>query len=106
MAAIKIKPPKKCPRAVPEHLRKRVDERQFIAPMAFELDAWLKGGPCAPDFAEAPDGWHKFFGSFTVCGEGECIKTLYTIYVPGDPRPNGVDLDEWEKGGRKPATRE
>src|ERR1700690_725544 len=44
MAAIKIKPPKKCPRAVREHLRKRVDERQFIAPMAFELDASLKGG--------------------------------------------------------------
>jgi len=68
--------------------------------MAIELDAWLKGNPYAPDLAEAPDGWHKFFDSFTVCGEGACIKTLYTIYAPGNPRPNSVNLEEWEKRGR------
>jgi hypothetical protein len=51
--------------------------------MAMELDAWLKSSTEAPGVEEAPKGWHKFFGSFTVCGEGECIKTLFTIYAPG-----------------------
>ena len=32
---------------------------------------------------EAPEGWHKPFQSFTICGEGECIKTLFTIYFAG-----------------------
>jgi hypothetical protein len=102
MAAVKIKPPRMCPREVREHLRKRVDDRHFIAPMAIELDAWLKRGPYAPDLNEAPQGWHKCFDSFTICGEADCIKTLYTIYAPGNPRPKSVDLDEWERRGRKP----
>ena len=97
MAAIRIKSPRECPREVREHLRKRVDERQFLLPMAMDLDAWLKTGPLAPDLKEAPDGWHKDFGSFTICGEGECIKTLYTIYAPGKPRRLSVDLNEWKK---------
>jgi hypothetical protein len=65
--------------------------------MAIELDAWLKARPLAPDLEEAPQGWHKNFGSFLICGEGDCIKTLYTIYAPGKPRPKSVDLDEWSK---------
>jgi hypothetical protein len=44
---------------------------------------------------EAPSGWHKKFNSFTILGEGECIKTLFTIYAPGSPRPGSVDLDAW-----------
>jgi hypothetical protein len=65
--------------------------------MAEELDSWLKTGPSAPDFNESPSGagWHKRFGSFTILGEGECIKTVFTIYAPGKPRPHSVDLDEW-----------
>jgi hypothetical protein len=73
-----------------------VDQRQFLAPMAIELDAWLRTGPEAPGLEDAPEGWHKLFKSFTVCGEGECIKTLFTIYAPGKPRRGSVDLDEWE----------
>jgi hypothetical protein len=73
-----------------------VDQRQFLVPMAVELDAWLKTGPEAPDLEEAPHGWHKLFGSFIIC-EGECIKTLFTIYAPGKPRRGSIDLDEWEK---------
>jgi hypothetical protein len=42
--------------------------------MAIELDEWLKSGPEAPDLEEAPEGWHKVFRSFTICGEGECIQ--------------------------------
>ena len=64
--------------------------------MALELDAWLKSGPQGPDLEEAPGGWHKFFDSFTICGEGKCINTLFTIYAPGKPRRNSVDLDGWE----------
>jgi hypothetical protein len=58
-----------------------------------ELDAWLKSGPEAPGLEEAPEGWHE---SFTICGEGECIKTLFTIYAPGKPRRNSIDLDNWK----------
>ncbi len=61
--------------------------------MAIELDEWLKSGPEAPDLEEAPEGWHKVFRSFTICGEGECIKTLFTIYSPGKPRRGSIDLD-------------
>jgi hypothetical protein len=98
MAAVRIRPPRddRC-RAYREHLRDRVDKRQFLAPMAIELDEWLKRTPDAPDVEEAPEGWHKFFDSFTICGEGECIKTLYTIYAPGKPRRGSVDLDKWGK---------
>jgi hypothetical protein len=70
---------------------------QFLAPMAIELDEWLKRAPEAPGVKEAPEGWHKVFDSFTICGEGECIKTLYTIYAPGKPRWDSVDLDKWGK---------
>jgi hypothetical protein len=67
--------------------------------MAIELDEWLMTNPEAPDLTEALRGWHKFFDSFTICGEGECIKTLFTIYAPGKPRHGSLDLDEWERKG-------
>ena len=98
MAAVKIRPPRdpQC-RAFQGHLRDRVDQRQFLAPMAMELDAWLKTAPEAPDLKEASQGWHKFFDSFTILGEGECIKTVFTIYAPGKPRRGSVDLDQWNR---------
>ena len=100
MAAVKIRPPRdaRC-RTYRDHLRDRVDKRQFLASMAVELDEWLKSNPEAPDLEEAPEGWHKFFDSFTICGEDECIKTLFTIYAPGKPRRGSVDLDRWERQG-------
>jgi hypothetical protein len=98
MAAVKIRPPRdpRC-QAYREHLRERVDKRQFLVPMAMELSAWLETKPDAPDSEEAPQGWHKLFDSFTICGEGECIKTLFTIYAPGKPRRGSIDLDKWQK---------
>ena len=98
MAAVRIRPPRdaRC-RVFREHLRERVDKRYFLAPMALELDEWLRSAPEAPDLDEAPEGWHKVFDSFTICGEGECIKTLFTIYAPGKPRRGSVDLDKWGK---------
>jgi hypothetical protein len=74
-----------------------VEKRQFLAAMATELSEWLETQPEAPDSEEAPQGWHKLFGSFTICGEGECIKTLFTIYAPGKPRRGSIDLDKWKK---------
>ncbi len=57
MAAVKIRPPRdpRC-RAFRDHLRDRVDMRQFLTPMALELDVWLKSSPQAPDLEEAPEG--------------------------------------------------
>src|ERR1700736_2166614 len=86
MAAVKIRPPRdvRC-RAYRDHLRDRVDKRQFLAPMALELDVWPKSRPQAPNLEETPEGWHKCFDSFTICGEGECIKTVFTIYALASP---------------------
>lgn len=70
--------------------------------MAYEIDAWIKAGKLAPDLEEAPEGWFKEFSnitggwSFTICGEGECLKTLYTIYAPGNCRSGAIDLDKWQ----------
>ena len=87
MGAVRVRPPRdaRC-RTYREHLRDRVDKRQFLE---------------APDLEEAPEGWHKFFDSFTICGEDKCIKTLFTIYAPGKPRRGSVDLDRWEKERRR-----
>jgi hypothetical protein len=85
--------------AVPGTSATTHNERTFLRPMAEELDAWLKSGPWGVDLEESPSGWHKHFGSFTILCEAECIKTVFTIYAPGNPRPHSVDLDEWEKRG-------
>jgi hypothetical protein len=54
--------------------------------MAQELASWLQTRPLAPDPHESPAGWHKKFSSFRVYGEGEFVKTFFTIYSPGTPR--------------------
>jgi len=96
MAAVRIKLPKDGPHEVYEHFIQRALEREFVASMAIELNDWLKTKPVAPDLMEAPSGWHIHFSSFTICGEGDCIKTLYAIYAPGKPRRNSIDLNDWE----------
>jgi hypothetical protein len=63
--------------------------------MAQELADWLRTRPQSPDLVESPKGWHKKFSSFIVCGEGELVKTLFTIYSPGTPRRGSIDLDRW-----------
>jgi hypothetical protein len=64
--------------------------------MAKELAIWLQSRPYAPDLRESPAGWHKKFSSFTVCDEGEFLKTLFTIYSPGTTRKGSVNLDDWK----------
>lgn len=86
----------KYPSAIKQHLILRFRDRRFSAGMAQELADWLRTRPIAPDLHESPAGWHKKFSSFTVCGEGEFVKTLFTIYSPGLPRKGSVDLDRWE----------
>jgi hypothetical protein len=66
--------------------------------MAMELAIWLQQRPLVADLLESPAGWHKLFSSFTVCGEGEFLKTIFTIYAPGKPRRNSVNLDQWQPG--------
>jgi len=86
---------RKYPAAIKQHLIERIRDRRFLPGMAQELAAWLQTRPSAPDWQESPAGWHKKFSSFMVCGEGEFLKTLFTIYSPGTPRQKSVDLDEW-----------
>jgi hypothetical protein len=86
----------KYPTAIKEHLIERIRDRRFLPAMAEELMEWLETRPSAPDIQESPAGWHKTFSSFTVCGEGEYVKTLFTIYSPGRPRSGSIDLDHWK----------
>lgn len=86
---------RKYPVAIKQHLIERIRDRRFLPGMAQELAVWTR--PFAPDLEESPAGWHKKFSSFTVCGEGEFLKTLFTIYFPGTPRQKSVDLDEWRR---------
>lgn len=86
---------RKYPSGIKQHLIERFRDRRFQAAMAQELASWLQTRPSAPDLRESPAGWHKKFSSFTVCGEGEFLKTLFTIYSPGGPRKESVDLDQW-----------
>jgi hypothetical protein len=86
---------RKYPSGIIQHLVERIRDRRFLVSMAEELAGWLQTRPSAPDLRESPAGWHKKFSSFTVCREGEFLKTLFTIYSPGTPRNSSVDLDEW-----------
>lgn len=86
----------KYPVAIKEHLIQRFRDRRFTAGMAVEMADWLRTRPMVPDIAEAPMGWYKKFRSFVLCGEGQFVKTLFTIYAPGSPRKGSVDLDQWQ----------
>ncbi len=83
---------KKYPLSIRQHLIARFRDRRFTAGMAQELADWLQTRPTVPDLQECPAGWHKRFSSFIVCGEGEFVKTIFTIYAPGSPRRGSTDL--------------
>jgi len=85
----------KYPAGIKQHLVERIRDRRFLPSMAQELADWLRTRPSAPDLKESPAGWHKDFSSFRVCGEGEFLKTLFTIYSPGTLRKGSIDLDQW-----------
>jgi hypothetical protein len=90
---------RKYPAAIKLHLIERIRDRRFLPAMAHELADWLATRPSAPDLQESPAGWHIKFPSFTICGEGEFLKTLFTIYAPGNPRKGSIDLTQWLRIG-------
>jgi hypothetical protein len=87
---------KKYPAALQKHIADRIRNRQFNEAMVSDWASWMVARPSVPDLIEAPEGWFKRFSSFTVCGEGEFIKTVFTIYSPGTTRPKSINLDEWQ----------
>ncbi len=66
------------PRPLFAHLLERVKSRHVSAELLGLFADWLAAQP------EVPEGkWFKKFAGFTVCGEGELIKTfLLTGQVP------------------------
>jgi hypothetical protein len=77
-----------------------VDKRHFLAPMAIELDAWLKTTPEAPDLEKRRKAGTNLSARFTICGEGECINASgrYSRSTrPAKPRRGSIDLDKWGK---------
>ena len=55
------------------HLLDRVRQRNISTHSIEQLSAWLHANP------EVPRGdWYKRFQEFTVCGEGELVKTFLT----------------------------
>ena len=59
------------PLSLRQHLFDRVADRQITAEDLYKLKLWRESEP------EAPDGpWYKDFGSFKICGEGECSEDL------------------------------
>ena len=59
------------PRAVLDHLRTRMREREISAEQLGLLAQWLNAEP------EVPAGpWFKRFPGMIACGEGELVKTF------------------------------
>ena len=55
------------------HLVRRARERHLTRATMLQLETWLETNP------EVPHGdWYKRFQEFTVCGEGELVKTFLT----------------------------
>ena len=89
----------KYPAPIKRHLLERIRDRKFLPAMGEEMAEWLETRPSAPDEIESPAGWHKKFSSFTIGGQGEFVKTLFTIHSPGSPRKSSIDLDQWHPSG-------
>ena len=62
---------RKLPELLVAHLVKRVRERKISLHQLAELSDWLASDQTVPD-----GPWFKRFGSFTLCGEGEFVKTF------------------------------
>jgi hypothetical protein len=59
------------PENVREHLIERMHDRRITVEDLNRLRLWIESDP------EVPDGmWHKDFGSFKLCGEGQLLKTF------------------------------
>ena len=66
---------RKLPALLMEHLVERVREREITLEELAEFSDWLATETIVPE-----GQWFKRFGSFTICGEGELVKTFL---IPG-----------------------
>ena len=74
---------KKLPESVFRHLLQRARQRKISAEQFVQLSVWLASDPEVPE-----SKWFKCFEGFTVCGEGELVKTFL---VPGQV-PDGKEI--------------
>jgi hypothetical protein len=74
----------KLPQPLLTHLLTRMRQRSISSEQIVSLSYWLDAEP------DVPDGkWFKRFAGFTVCGEGELIKTFL---LPGQA-PDGREIE-------------
>jgi len=59
------------PEGVFRHLLQRARERNISALQYTELSIWLATNPTVP-----AGPWFKRFAAFTICGDGELVKTF------------------------------
>jgi len=71
------------PKGVLRHLLKRVRDRSISEEQLERLARWLDSEPIVP-----AGKWFKRFSDFTICGEGELIKTFL---LPGQ-LPEGAEV--------------
>lgn len=71
------------PEALLRHLSRRVRERAIAADEIVLLAEWLDKEQVVPE-----GKWYRRFPRFTLCGEGELIKTFL---LPGQA-PDGVEI--------------
>jgi hypothetical protein len=72
------------PKPILDHLLDRLDLRQISYIQLSELSIWLATNPTVP-----AGRWFKRFGNFTICGEGEFVKTFL---IPGQV-PDGEEVN-------------
>ncbi len=72
------------PRPLFRHLMDRVAEREITTEQLELLLNWLEANPEVPEAR-----WFRTFRDFTVCGEGEWIKT----FLRPDQAALGEELD-------------
>jgi hypothetical protein len=73
----------KLPERLLVHLLKRVRERSISPEQLVLLSRWLDTDPEVP-----VDKWFKRFSGFTVCGEGEFVKT----FLLAGQAPDGQEI--------------
>jgi len=66
------------------HLVARIRERNISAEQIILLARWLDTEPVVPE-----GKWFRRFAGFTLCGEGELIKTFL---LPGQA-PDGLEIN-------------
>ena len=61
------------PKALFEHILLRIQQRGITPEDLGRMAAWMDREPNVPEGA-----WFKRFDTFTICGEGELVKTVLT----------------------------